>query len=128
MRRVVLYESFERLWHWAQAMMIILMMLTGFENHLGRTVLGRGSSPLGRVLVGVGNGDGTDGAVSVSGRVIGTYLHGPVLARNPALADWMLESALGELSELHVPVVERLRLERIGAARRSRRRFRVIRR
>ena len=99
--------------------------LTGFENHLGRTIVGRDSSPLGRVRIGVGNGDGTDGAVSLSGRVVGTYLHGPVLARNPALADWILESTLGELPELHLPVVERLRQERIGAARRSHRRFRV---
>ena len=57
-------------------------LLTGFENHGGRTVRGRDCQPLGTVRVGVGNGDGTDGVVS--GHVIGTYLHGPVLARNPA--------------------------------------------
>jgi lipid II isoglutaminyl synthase (glutamine-hydrolysing) len=102
------------------------IVLTGFENHLGRTVVGPGSAPLGRVITGVGNGDGTDGAVSPSGRIVGTYLHGPVLARNPALADWILESVLGELPELHVPVVERLRRERIAAARRPRRRSRPV--
>jgi CobQ-like glutamine amidotransferase family enzyme len=100
-------------------------VLTGFENHLGRTVVGPGSSPLGRVITGIGNGDGTDGAVSISGRIVGTYMHGPVLARNPALADWLLESVLGELPPLHVPVVERLRRERLAAARRPRRRLRL---
>ncbi len=57
--------------------------------------MGRGASPLARVLSGVGNGDGTEGAVN--GRVIGTYLHGPVLARNPALADVLLCWALGQV-------------------------------
>jgi CobQ-like glutamine amidotransferase family enzyme len=89
--------------------------LTGFENHLGRTVVGSGSSVLGRVRVGIGNGDGTDGAVC--GRVIGTYLHGPVLARNPALADHLLESVLGSLPELVVAEVEQLRQERLTAGR-----------
>ena len=63
--------------------------LTGFENHGGRTTLAEGTTALGRVTVGVGNGDGSsEGAVR--GRVVGTYLHGPVLARNPALADVLL--------------------------------------
>jgi len=92
-------------------------LLTGFENHLGRTILGPGATPLGRVTVGVGNGDGRDGAISTSGRIIGTYLHGPVLARNPILADRLLEAAVGELEPLPVPVVDRLRAERIAAAR-----------
>ena len=99
------------------------VVLTGFENHLGCTKVGNDSSPLGRVLIGTGNGDGTDGAVSLSGRIVGTYLHGPVLARNPALADWILESTLGELPDLHLPVVERLRQERVRAAHRGQRRF-----
>nr|WP_244223365.1 glutamine amidotransferase [Amycolatopsis circi] len=68
-------------------------LLTGFENHLGRTRLGPGSQPLGRVTAGTGNGDGTDGAVT--GKIVATYLHGPVLARNPALADLLLSWALG---------------------------------
>lgn len=71
-------------------------VLTGFENHGGHTFLGPDATPLARVEIGVGNnGDGTEGAVSASGRVIGTYPHGPVLARNPALADHLLELALG---------------------------------
>jgi lipid II isoglutaminyl synthase (glutamine-hydrolysing) len=92
-------------------------VLTGFENHLGRTILGPTATPLGRVTVGVGNGDGTDGVVSASGRIVGTYLHGPVLARNPMLADSLLEAVVGELAELPLPVVDRLRHERIAAAR-----------
>lgn len=67
--------------------------VTGFENHAGRTVRDEGLAPLGRVLVGVGNGDGSDGARD--GRILGTYLHGPVLARNPDLADWLLALAVG---------------------------------
>jgi CobQ-like glutamine amidotransferase family enzyme len=69
--------------------------LTGFENHGGVTTVGPGARPLARVVRGVGNGggDGTEGAWA--GRVLGTYLHGPVLARNPALADLLLGWALG---------------------------------
>ena len=68
-------------------------LLTGFENHGGTTTLGPGTRALGRVRIGVGNGGGTDGACR--GRVVGTYLHGPVLARNPALADLLLAWAIG---------------------------------
>jgi lipid II isoglutaminyl synthase (glutamine-hydrolysing) len=92
--------------------------LTGFENHGGNTIRGSGCEPLGRVRVGVGNGDGTDGVVV--GRVVGTYLHGPVLARNPALADRLLEWAVGSLPPLEMPLVDELHDERIGAARRER--------
>jgi lipid II isoglutaminyl synthase (glutamine-hydrolysing) len=68
--------------------------LVGFENHGGRTYLGPGSRPLGRVLVGFGNNgtDHTEGAVS--GRVYGTYLHGPLLPKNPAFADRLIREAL----------------------------------
>lgn len=71
-----------------------LPRLTGFENHGGVTTVGPGARPLARVVRGVGNGggDGTEGAWS--GRVLGTYLHGPVLARNTALADLLLGWAL----------------------------------
>jgi CobQ-like glutamine amidotransferase family enzyme len=69
-------------------------LLTGFENHAGRSFLGPGLEPLGRVLHGGGNNgsDATEGARQ--GAVFGTYLHGPVLARNPALADLLLRKAL----------------------------------
>ena len=68
--------------------------VAGFENHAGRTVLDPGAQPLGRVLAGFGN-DGESGFEGCrSGRVIGTYLHGPLLPRNPWLADWLLAQAL----------------------------------
>lgn len=64
--------------------------LAGFESHRGRSTLGPGAVPFARLEVGTGNGGepATDGAVS--GRVIGTYIHGPLLAWNPALADHLL--------------------------------------
>ncbi|MDQ6727187.1 MAG: glutamine amidotransferase [Actinomycetota bacterium] len=91
--------------------------LSGYENHGGVTTLGATAQPLGKVVVGRGNdgGDGTEGIVS--GRVVGTYLHGPVLARNPALADHLLASVLGPLDPIEEPEVEALRRERLQAAR-----------
>lgn len=97
-------------------------VLSGFENHGGYTTLGPDATPLARVEVGLGNnGDGTEGAVSASGRVIGTYPHGPVLARNPELADHLLELALGhELGPLERAREqhEGLRRERMAFVRR----------
>ena len=67
--------------------------LAGFENHAGRTVLEDGAEPLGRVVAGFGN-DGESGYEGCRlGRAIGTYLHGPLLPRNPWLADWLLARA-----------------------------------
>ncbi len=92
-------------------------LLTGFENHGGYTTLGPKAAPLASVEVGVGNnGQGTEGAVQ--GRVIGTYPHGPVLSRNPELADHLLELALGrELEPLPMPELDELRAQRIAHAR-----------
>ena len=69
--------------------------------------------------IGIGNcDDGTEGAVA--GTVIGTYPHGPLLARNPALADHVLELALGRrLAPLPRPEVAELRRQRLAAVRRS---------
>jgi CobQ-like glutamine amidotransferase family enzyme len=68
--------------------------LAGFENHAGRTYLDEGAEPLGRVLAGFGN-DGRSGYEGCrAGRAIGTYLHGPLLPRNPWLADWLLAQAI----------------------------------
>jgi lipid II isoglutaminyl synthase (glutamine-hydrolysing) len=67
-----------------------LPLLTGFENHGAVTTLGPGSRAVARVIRGVGNGDGAGTEGAWSGRVFGTYLHGPVLARNTALADLLL--------------------------------------
>ena len=97
-------------------------VLSGFENHGGVTARWEGTVALGRVTAGIGNGDGREGAVS--GRVVGTYLHGPVLARNPALADLLLSWALGgeALEPLDDADADSLREERLGSAR-GRRRF-----
>lgn len=94
-----------------------LPVLSGFENHGGRTTRGPGVAPLARVAAGTGNGDGTEGAIA--GRVVGTYLHGPVLARNPALADLLLAWATGAtLAPLDSAEEEALRTARVAAARR----------
>ncbi|OBE99879.1 glutamine amidotransferase [Mycolicibacterium elephantis] len=92
--------------------------LTGFENHRGGTVLGASAQPLARVISGAGNraGDGFDGAVQ--GSVVATYLHGPCLARNPQLADYLLSRVVGELAPLELREVEQLRTERLAAPRR----------
>lgn len=91
-------------------------LVTGFENHYGDAVLGPDAAPLGRVRVGVGNGyDAAEGAVQ--GSIVATYLHGPVLVRNPLLADHLLTAAVGhELDPLPDPQIERLRRERVRAA------------
>lgn len=92
--------------------------ITGFENHGGVTTLGEGAAPLGQVVTGIGNGDrrGSEGAIIAN--VVGTYLHGPVLARNPALADHLLMRALGtdELPALDDSAEEALREERLRSA------------
>ncbi len=68
--------------------------LAGFENHAGRTILDDGAEPLGRVVAGFGN-DGSSGFEGCrAGRVYGTYLHGPLLPRNPWFADLLLAEAL----------------------------------
>ena len=70
-------------------------VLAGFENHGGRTSLGSGEAPLGRVLRGHGN-DGRSGFEGVRrGNVIGTYLHGPLLPKNVWFADWLIATATG---------------------------------
>jgi CobQ-like glutamine amidotransferase family enzyme len=101
-----------------------LPVMTGYENHGGVTILSPGAQPLGRVRTGVGNGqDGdalgeasslADGAVN--GRVWGTYMHGPVLARNPTFADLLLGLVTGPLSPLDDQESEALRSERLQAA------------
>ena len=85
--------------------------LAGFENHGGRTYLGTGEQPLGQVVSGFGN-NGKDGVEGVRrGRLIGTYLHGPLLPKNAWLADvligWALERRLGTAPDLE-PLDDRL--------------------
>jgi CobQ-like glutamine amidotransferase family enzyme len=92
-----------------------LPVLTGFENHGGRTHLGPEAIPLARVSTGIGNDGVTEGAYR--GRVLGTYSHGPALARNPALADLLLCWATGveRLGPLDETWTDRLRGERLAA-------------
>ncbi len=69
------------------------MPIVGFENHGGRTFI-KENKPLGKVLYGAGN-DGKSGYEGVVYKnVIGTYLHGPLLPKNPQLADWLISHAL----------------------------------
>ncbi|HSP10364.1 MAG TPA: glutamine amidotransferase [Candidatus Dormibacteraeota bacterium] len=84
---------------------LIPTTLVGFENHSGRTFLGPQARPLGKVRLGYGN-NGSDGYEGcMQGGVIGTYLHGSLLPKNPQLADYVIGNALrrrgaGELSPL----------------------------
>ncbi|HUZ44751.1 MAG TPA: hypothetical protein VMU63_10135 [Acidimicrobiales bacterium] len=91
-----------------------LPQLSGYENHGGLTSLGPGAAPLGRVEAGIGNGGGDGSEGAVVGRVIGTYMHGPVLSRNPALADVILASVVGALEPLDDSDAESLRAERLA--------------
>jgi hypothetical protein len=111
-------------------------LLTGFENHRGMTHLGPDAAPLAVVMHGVGNGspDRSEGALTPT--VVGTYLHGPVLARNPVLADHLLQGVIGrDLPALELPDQEDVRdmhlalathhpLERLGPVRAALRRRR----
>ncbi len=92
-----------------------LPALSGFENHGGRTHLGPDVSPLARVTFGVGNDGQTEGAWR--GKILGTYSHGPALARNPAVADLLLRWATGldSLPPLDDTWPDRLRAERLAA-------------
>jgi CobQ-like glutamine amidotransferase family enzyme len=103
-----------------------LPRLTGFENHGGVTSVGPGARALAHVVSGVGNGSGDGSEGAWSGRVLGTYLHGPVLARNTALADLLLSWALAGPGEPEPPLDPlddseelALRNERLAAVDRS---------
>ena len=78
--------------------------IVGYENHIGQTHLGSESRPLGKVLHGYGNNSFSKIEGAVQQRVIGTYLHGPLLPKNPELADlilmWALEHRTSETVEL----------------------------
>jgi len=96
--------------------------LAGFENHAGRTHLDPGAEPLGRVVSGFGN-DGESGYEGCRhGRVYGTYLHGPLLPRNPWFADRLLADALAHAGGAEVdlpPLADELEAEAhaVSAAR-----------
>jgi CobQ-like glutamine amidotransferase family enzyme len=97
-------------------------VLAGFENHAGRTRLGAGAEPLGRVLKGHGN-DGRSGVEGVRGgprrTVLGTYLHGPLLPKNAWFADWLTATALGLDLDALAPLDDRLEDGAHAAARRA---------
>jgi CobQ-like glutamine amidotransferase family enzyme len=95
--------------------------MVGYENHSGQTYLGDGARPFARVVRGAGNNgeDGTEGAVREN--VIGTYLHGPLLPKNPAVADLLIERAIHrELEPLTSAVDQVAALSRQVAVRRPR--------
>ena len=91
-------------------------IMTGFENHQGLTRLGSGLSALGKVKRGVGNGlaseDETHPEGVHSGNIFATYMHGPALARNPQLADLVLESAVGPMAAYYDEFAESFAEER----------------
>ncbi len=94
-------------------------VLAGFENHGGRTHLGDGEQPLGRVLSGHGN-DGRSGMEGARrGNTIGTYLHGPLLPKNVWFADWLIAQALGLNADELAPLDDALELEAHLGARRA---------
>ena len=94
-------------------------VLAGFENHGGRTTLGPGQQPLGRVLAGHGN-DGHSGSEGARrGNVIGTYMHGPLLPKNVWFADWLIARALGLEADALAPLDDRLEHETHESALRA---------
>jgi lipid II isoglutaminyl synthase (glutamine-hydrolysing) len=97
-------------------------VLAGFENHGGRTYLGAGTAPLGRVIRGHGNNgrDGTEGVRGgPRGTVVGTYIHGPILPNNTAFADWLTATALAVEPDALAPLDDALEAAAHRAARRA---------
>lgn len=82
-------------------------LIVGYENHSGQTTLGTNAIPLGKVIRGAGNNgrDETEGARYRN--VIGTYLHGSILPKNPLIADWLIERAVvRKFGEFQPTVIE----------------------
>ena len=99
--------------------------VAGFENHAGRTMLDQGAKPFGRVLAGHGNDGASGDEGCVVKHAIGTYLHGPLLPRNPELADtllsWAIAHATGSPVEPLAPLADAIEQEAHAvAARRAR--------
>ena len=70
------------------------VILVGFENHGGRTILGKNIHPLGKVIKGFGSNELAKEEGAVYKNSVGTYLHGPILPKNPELTDWLIKKAL----------------------------------
>jgi len=110
--------------------------VVGFENHGGRTYLGPAARPFARVEYGFGNNgeDGTEGAVFWN--AIGTYLHGSLLPKNPALLDWLIAAALrhrygagspeAHIEALPAPYAERAHAASAAVARRRSPKFEPV--
>ncbi len=79
--------------------------IVGFENHGGYTTLGTKMQPLARVIVGNGNNGKDDYEGAVYKNSIGSYFHGPLLPKNPAIADWLIQKALEIKYQTRVPFV-----------------------
>ncbi len=94
-------------------------VLAGFENHGGRTHLGAGQAPLGRVLKGHGNNGRSGYEGAIAGNTIGTYLHGPLLPKNVWFADWLIARALGIEEDRLTPLDDALERETHQSARRA---------
>lgn len=93
---------------------IPIEMLTGFENHGGQTRFLDDLQPLGHVVSGVGNGEGSNVDGLITSQIVATYMHGPAFARNPELADWILSRRMGTLSSLSAPIFDQLHDERVA--------------
>jgi CobQ-like glutamine amidotransferase family enzyme len=91
-----------------------IAMLTGFENHAGQTRFIDDIQPLGHVLSGIGNGQGSNVDGVVTPQIVATYMHGPAFARNPELADWILSRKMGALPALSAPIFDQLHEERVS--------------
>lgn len=87
--------------------------LIGFENHGGATEVGADARPIAHVAIGIGNGDGRQTEGAFQRNVYGTYLHGPALALNPAFADRLIATAVGDLAPLDDQFCDRLRAHRL---------------
>ncbi|MBI3429663.1 MAG: glutamine amidotransferase [Actinobacteria bacterium] len=94
---------------------IPIATLTGFENHGGQTRFLEELQPLGHVRHGVGNGANSNVEGLVTEQIIATYMHGPALARNPELADWVLARKVGEMVPIKAPIFTQLHDERVRA-------------
>ena len=79
--------------------------IVGYENHSGQTILGEEMNPLGKVILGAGNNDhdGHEGVIYKN--VIGSYLHGSLLPKNPQIADFLIESAWKLRSDQPLPTL-----------------------
>ncbi len=94
---------------------IPIATLTGFENHGGQTRFLEELQPLGHLRHGIGNGANSDVEGLVTDQIIATYMHGPALARNPELADWVLSRKVGEMVPITAPIFNELHDERVRA-------------